>query len=308
MMNSRIRLKTAFTLIELLVVIAIVGILSGLIIVGMNSSIQSATIAKAQIFSNSLRDSLLANLVSEWKFDELSTALNNQLIKDSWNGGNNGTLYTGAGDVSDKLVTGSNCVYGKCLSFDGVGDFISTTNSIQNMGLNDFTVSGWIKFNSISSGGAFAGSGLCGTGTLIPGWQFGINWNNLEFYTRDSVGTTVASKAQNFLLNTWYYLAGTRSGTNLYVYINGVQWNVASGAVRNVSNSEALDIGRVYGANGYLNGLIDDIRIYGAAIPSSQIKEQYYAGIHSLLINSFITKDEYQQRLSGLINNLSKIN
>jgi prepilin-type N-terminal cleavage/methylation domain-containing protein len=78
-------LKQAFTLIELLVVIAIIGILSGLIVVSMSGVTQKATIAKAQVFSNSLRNSLMLNLISEWKLDGNAN--------DSWSGGNNGTWY-----------------------------------------------------------------------------------------------------------------------------------------------------------------------------------------------------------------------
>ncbi|MFA5013447.1 MAG: type II secretion system protein, partial [Candidatus Paceibacterota bacterium] len=85
------RLFRAFTLIELLVVIAIIGILSALIIVGMNSTTQKATIAKAQVFSNSLRNSLMGNLISEWKFDQVNVPAANQ-TPDSWSGGNTGTL------------------------------------------------------------------------------------------------------------------------------------------------------------------------------------------------------------------------
>jgi len=82
-------LKQAFTLIELLVVIAIIGILSGLIVVSMGNMNQKATIAKAQVFSNSLRNSLMANIVSEWKMDEGSGAT----VNDTWGGLNNSTLY-----------------------------------------------------------------------------------------------------------------------------------------------------------------------------------------------------------------------
>jgi prepilin-type N-terminal cleavage/methylation domain-containing protein len=49
-------IKKAFTLIELLVVIAIIGILSGLIVVSMGGVTQKANIAKAQVFSNSLKN------------------------------------------------------------------------------------------------------------------------------------------------------------------------------------------------------------------------------------------------------------
>jgi len=121
-------IKKAFTLIELLVVIAIIGIFSGLIVVTMSGVTQKATIAKSQIFSNSLRNALMANLVSEWKFDELTTAVQGSTALDSWSGGNNLTVYTNS-DGLDKLST--NCVSGKCLSFDGTDDYayVSGSNS-----------------------------------------------------------------------------------------------------------------------------------------------------------------------------------
>jgi len=84
-------IKRSFALIELLVVIATIGILSGLIVVSMSGVTNKATIAKGQIFSNSLRNSLMANLVSEWKFDQVNNPSTDQ-TPDSWSGGNNGTL------------------------------------------------------------------------------------------------------------------------------------------------------------------------------------------------------------------------
>ncbi|MFA5431692.1 MAG: fibrinogen-like YCDxxxxGGGW domain-containing protein [Candidatus Paceibacterota bacterium] len=51
--------KTAFTLIELLVVIAIIGILSGLIVVSMNGSINSANDAKRKAGIDTIRKALI---------------------------------------------------------------------------------------------------------------------------------------------------------------------------------------------------------------------------------------------------------
>jgi len=45
----------SFTLIELLVVIVIIGILAGVIIVSVSSSINKANFAKAQSFSNTVQ-------------------------------------------------------------------------------------------------------------------------------------------------------------------------------------------------------------------------------------------------------------
>lgn len=60
----------SFTLIELLVVIVIIGILAGIIIISTTSSIEKANIAKAHSFSNTIKNELFFNLVSEWTFDE----------------------------------------------------------------------------------------------------------------------------------------------------------------------------------------------------------------------------------------------
>ncbi|MFA5013512.1 MAG: prepilin-type N-terminal cleavage/methylation domain-containing protein [Candidatus Paceibacterota bacterium] len=124
---QRIKIN-AFTLIELLVVIAIIGILSALIVVGMSSATNSARIAKSQVFANSLKNSLMDSLISEWKFDGTAN--------DSW-GSNNG-LIVGA-------VEGSDCISGKCLAFDG-NDSVDYTGTIANVQ----TISYWIKPNSIN--------------------------------------------------------------------------------------------------------------------------------------------------------------
>jgi prepilin-type N-terminal cleavage/methylation domain-containing protein len=143
------KIKTAFTLIELLVVIAIIGILSGLIVITMSGTTQKATIAKAQVFSNSLRNSLMMNIIGEWKFDELTTAIDGTAIQDSWGGVNNGTLDTNsvAADSTDKLRSGTDCISDKCLYFDAVDDYIDCgSNNLNN--IEKVTISAWIKRNN----------------------------------------------------------------------------------------------------------------------------------------------------------------
>ncbi|MFA5432383.1 MAG: type II secretion system protein [Candidatus Paceibacterota bacterium] len=140
--------QIAFTLIELLVVIAIIGILSGLIVVSMSGVTQKANIAKAQVFSNSLRNSLMLNIVGEWKFDDLSEAKDNASILDSWGAVNSGTLDTNlvVADTTDKLKLGTDCVSGKCLYFDGTNDYVSIPqNATLDFGTKSFSIGAWIN-------------------------------------------------------------------------------------------------------------------------------------------------------------------
>ncbi|MFA5433533.1 MAG: type II secretion system protein, partial [Candidatus Paceibacterota bacterium] len=56
---NALNFKSAFTLIELLVVIAIIGILSGLIVISMNASINSANDAKRKAGIDTIRKALV---------------------------------------------------------------------------------------------------------------------------------------------------------------------------------------------------------------------------------------------------------
>ena len=130
----------SFTLIELLVVIVIIGILAGVIIVSVSSSINKANFAKAQSFSNTVQNELLGDLVSEWTFDIASNP-----GEDTW-GNNDGTFY-GANGLPE-LQTKENCVYGTCYEFDGMDDYIDYGNdSSLDFNTQSFTISMWLKLN-----------------------------------------------------------------------------------------------------------------------------------------------------------------
>jgi len=50
----------------------------------------------------------------------------------------------------------------------------------------------------------------------------------------------------------------------------------------------------------YLKGRIDEVRLYNAVLSSAQIKQQYVAGLNSLLAKGSISKEEYEQGLNNL--------
>jgi prepilin-type N-terminal cleavage/methylation domain-containing protein len=293
-------IKQAFTLIELLVVIAIIGILSGLIVVSMSGVTQKANIAKAQVFSNSLRNSLMVNIVGEWKFDGVTTeraALNTDLI-DTWGGVNNGSI--GGAPV---IKVGSNCVSGSCFYSDGddyIGGFTES-----NFDFNDsFTLAAWLNIAEEAVGytkGAIAkntGAGNSGfmLGEYSGSWSFFVNGVNI-------IGSS------NWSLNTWHYVVGVYNKTEgkIYLYADGMSIS-APALATNVNNNDDLTIGkwiRDADSRRYWKGLIDDVRIYSAAMSTSQIKEQYYVGLNNMLNNGSISKEDYLT-LNYEMQNLSK--
>lgn len=278
----------AFTLIELLVVIAIIGILSGLVIVTMSGVTQKANIAKSQVFSNSLRNALMMNLVSEWKLDGDAN--------DSWSGGNNGTWYGSAGgtNTSANYRPSSECISGQCLNFDGTDDYVNL-GALNLASYSGFSVALWVKSPSGS------GIRIIGKKTDNPIWeQFLIYKNGSEqvvFYQKNTSGSQSGGVSAVMANNEWTYLVGTWNGSQSNLYRNGVAGTPCS--VDSLqSSAENIYLGRAHQTVSFFSGLVDDVRIYNAAIPTSQIKEQYYTGLNNLLINGNISEEEYLERIN----------
>jgi len=295
-------LKQAFTLIELLVVIAIVGILSGLIVVSMSGVTQKANIAKLQVFSNSLKNSLMLNLISEWKFDELTTAIDSTTIRDSWSGGNNGILDTNilVADTADKVRTESSCVSGKCLYFDGVDDYVSVTDNASLNVTTALSIEIWINRIAVSAGPASLLRRDSSDTYAISTGGAGTTTVRLRF--KDSASTHHYGTLNYVSTGQWNHIVGSYDGRYIRFYINGIIVSTDDiGAFTIVAGLGNLIIGRDDAVSGrFFNGLIDGVRIYNAAVPLSKIKENYYAGLNSLLAKREITKQDYQKRIGEL--------
>ncbi|MFA5072103.1 MAG: LamG-like jellyroll fold domain-containing protein [Candidatus Pacearchaeota archaeon] len=302
--------KRAFTLIELLVVIAIIGILSGLIVVSMGGVTEKASIAKSQVFSNSLKNSLLLNLVSEWKFDGSTADGGAATVNDvlnNWSSLNNGTV-----SYPPTVKTGSNCVSGSCLQFDGVDDYVDFgSNASLSMGTGDATVSLWVKFdNAIPT--QIETLVACGAGAAGQDgyWCFRNNGTSrLHCYFSDGTIPVLQgylSGSGSLVANNWYNIVIVFDRDSvIQAYINGAKQTgyslIISGQPAIVQNGVSFKVGAWSSSAHRLLGKMDEVRLYNAAMPTSQIKEQYYAGLNKMLNSGNIDKEEYVSRINNLI-------
>ena len=128
-------------------------------------------------------------------------------------------------------------------------------------------------------------------------------WLRTASTTAVSIGTA-SSPITN---NTWHYVVGNWDGSNIYIYVDGILGGSIAATTIYSSDTYRVIIGMWSNANppvggdgGYFKGSIDDIRLYNAAMPVSQIKEQYFSGLNSLLANSSIDTREYSQRINSI--------
>jgi len=298
----------SFTLIELLVVIVIIGILAGVIMISTSSSIDKANIAKSKVFAESVKNSLMLNLVSEWKFDENSGTQ----IKDSWESSANGTFGCyGTGCQNPEWIT-SNCISNACIKFHCLRNYsdvggpagshimITQNNSINLTSNQPFTIEYWINLSNFTTD--FFTPIM--KGNFATSYGHLINDRILHIYTDDD--TSPEFSISNFFssneTNTWIHVVQTFYNTKIVAYKNS-QTNPTYESTSGITlstNTFPLWFGANNGVQYFLNGLLDDVRIYNSALSSSQIKQNYIAGLDSLLSKGSISKEEYNKRLSQL--------
>ncbi|HNP79431.1 MAG TPA: prepilin-type N-terminal cleavage/methylation domain-containing protein [Candidatus Pacearchaeota archaeon] len=311
-MNKKIQ---SFTLIEILVVIVVIGILSSFILVGMSSMSSNANIAKIKVWAESARNSQLTNIVSEYKF-EGPTATGSPAqttdIVDSW-GSNAGAIGT-----APTVLASSSCALGKCLNFASTSSQyimgpVTTTGFDQAR--TQLSVFAWIK-----------ASAQAGDATVVGIWDTTNNrrsWviqssSTTNFFKASfsddgtNIDKTATTTAGGIFDNKWHYIGftlTTASTDTITTYVdgssvantvspstnlsdaNGLNWNSAARLTIGAHNAPA--------AAGFFNGAIDNIITYKTVVSSSQVKEQYFAGLNSLLASGEITKDEYSSRLAA---------
>ncbi|MDD2871933.1 MAG: LamG domain-containing protein, partial [Candidatus Gracilibacteria bacterium] len=146
-------------------------------------------------------------------------------------------------------------------NFDGNGDYITIPNDSDfQLGSNDFTIDFWVNpANFSSEQGIINKEGE---------WWFGINTDS-KFHAWFTYGTPMwnikLDSTNTFTANQWYHIAVVRNGSNMKLYVNGVEEDssaVSGGSIDYIGAcANKWSIGA--GCNGvvFLNGKVDELRV-----------------------------------------------
>lgn len=151
--------------------------------------------------------------------------------------------------------------------FDGAGDYFNTpANADFNFGSGDFTVDFQMRRGSIGTL-----QSIIGQSDSVP------NGSTISFFIRISASNTITAAvyigSNSHLISSsqaitdttsWHHIELTRSGTNLYLFIDGVLSGSVSTLSTGIVNSSTypLTIGRAGDSTtSYFNGYIDELRI-----------------------------------------------
>jgi prepilin-type N-terminal cleavage/methylation domain-containing protein len=207
-----------------------------------------------------------SGLVGYWPFDGIGLISDGQTagIQDISGNSNDGTAYNVNG-VGMTFTTGK---VGNAIQFDGIDDYVGT-GKILLTGSLPFTMTGWV---SVATSGST--KGFWGQNDYA---EFGLS-NSTTVNCWTSSGRTVSF--QNPPTGTWHYHTVSWSASGLKLYMDGVEVAASSpgGTITNSAYNFNIGGGGIWAATGgYLNGSIDDVRVYDRALSAAEIRSLYNA-------------------------------
>ncbi len=175
----------------------------------------------------------------------------------------------------------SYCVSGKCLYFDGSGDYIDFGDDadVDFAGSDSFTITGWFRTPDITSGTrVLVAKYNASTGT-DGGYKVFMDSNGYLIFAIDSDNTgfpsdSASTSTTSFDDNRWHHFAAVKNGTtSITIYVDGVQYQTDS----TITSSTLVNTDNFYigidgdGASNGFSGFIDEIKVYSSVRSSSQI-------------------------------------
>lgn len=144
--------------------------------------------------------------------------------------------------------------------FDGTGDYMTVADNAEfDLGTGDFAVDFWVRFPNVGLYSRMFGIGVYNSGGICAYFDH-LN-DEIDLYINSATPDEFATF--NPTADVWYHIAITRSGTNLRVFVGGIQTDDTVTDSTDLSTSDGVHIGAWSGVtvNELHNGWIDEFRI-----------------------------------------------
>jgi hypothetical protein len=174
-------------------------------------------------------------------------------------------------------VSDHNGVVDSALAFDGVDDYVNT--SIELWDDDVFSLSGWVYLPNLDEDYAFVSDHVGAGNRRLLTWMDvgdgGVGWTGIV-YNSSGLASLSLSKSKNNAVVGWQYIVFDVSPTNMRLYVDGVLVDNVSGDIGSgLAEGNVIYIGWNEAGNKYLNGSIDDVRVYNRSLGAGDVSSIY---------------------------------
>jgi len=167
-----------------------------------------------------------------------------------------------------------NASNGGSLVFDGTNDYVDVGNpSSLSMGTGDFSLESFFNVSGDAGYRIILQKGNPGVGAN-RGYRLRIELNNTIVMTVTG-DTELTATSSAITYNTWYHVVGTKTNSELQIYINGMLSGTGSAPAGTTTVSNNFTIGLQDAGNWPFNGKISTVRVYNKALTPQEIQRNY---------------------------------
>ena len=221
------------------------------------------------VSAQSYRDAVLAdNPVSYWRLGETSgTAAADERAT-------NGGTYTGGVALGQPgaLVGDTNTA----VSFDGVNDYVVIPDSNSLDATSAVSVEAWIKRSKAGAWQVVAGKPGNGQSRFENYALWFNTLNQVVAYFGDGVGYVSVAAAVD---TNWHHVVATYDNATAKLYVDGALATSSASTIRMAANALPLNVGRSNGNGSFYGGSLDELAVYGSALPEARVRAHYEVGL-----------------------------
>ena len=239
----------------------------------------NGTIDEPMVFNRALSDSEIQQLYGggAWRLNATSLITNGLVayypldndIRDYW-GSNDGT----ATGVPTQVAGQVDSAY----DFNGVGDYITTSDNDLLNGATALSMSFWISADTFTSGDGKSWDGIISDREGDP-WSGVTGYEDKLYFCVDAGPYDCAGHSITF--SEWHHVVGTwKSGEAIKLYIDGAGPYVSPTTITGViSQAQPWVLG--YDTIGpwydrYFNGKLDEVMFFNRALTAAEVQKLYY--------------------------------
>ncbi len=238
---------------------------------------------KTVTVAGNLTSGTTSGLLGWWKMNDGSGT---QAV-DSSGGGHTCTLYNTPTWTTGKLDGG--------LGLDSASQEYGDCGSTLTSSLTDaITVSAWVKRGATANGPVFIVDSENNTVYDFGLYVVGAT-KTYAFYVVNAAGTAVVLNSGVLESGSWDHVVGTYDGSNVRIYVNGVEQGTPQAQTGNIRQSAGatVKIGTWKYQNYYYKGTVDEVRIYNRALSAAEIATLAAAGTVTIGAGTFDANGGY---------------